>query len=89
MLADSLASSLFPTSGTPGIVAQPYLAPLPRFGLNSAGLYYTLEDFGVPPVIQGVEITIPYPELVPLLRPHSPVARMLRGRGLWRTAKKQ
>ena len=36
-----------------------------------------------------VVVVLPYPELLPLLRPASPVARMLRARGLWRNAKKQ
>jgi hypothetical protein len=35
------------------------------------------------------DLYIPYTELLPLLRPDSPVARMLRARGLWRDGKKQ
>ncbi|MGI4763114.1 MAG: hypothetical protein ACRYF0_20540 [Janthinobacterium lividum] len=36
----------------------------------------------------SAEVTITYSELLPLLRPDSPVARMLRARGLWREDKK-
>ncbi|WP_262709795.1 hypothetical protein [Hymenobacter sp. UV11] len=36
-----------------------------------------------------VTLVVPYAELLPLLRPASPVARMLRERGLWRAGKKQ
>ena len=35
------------------------------------------------------DLSIPYTELLSLLRPGSPVARMLRARGLWRIGKKQ
>lgn len=31
-----------------------------------------------------VEVTIAYPELLPLLRPGTPLARMLHERGIWR-----
>ena len=84
MLADSMASELFSTAETEGTGAKPYLAPLVHFGLNSAGMYCTLEEFGVPHALQGVEVTIPYAELRPLVRPGTPLAQLLRQRGLGR-----
>jgi hypothetical protein len=54
-------------------------------GLELNNLLLTFEEGDLPsPVVGGTEIFIPYAEVVPLLRPNSPVARMLRERGLWR-----
>ena len=58
-------------------------------GLELNHLLLTFEESDlVTKVVGGVEIYIPYAEVVPLLRPDSPVARMLRARGLWRAGKK-
>lgn len=84
LLADSTASGFFSTSETEGAGIKPYLAPLVHFGLNSAGLYCTLEEFGAPHALQGAEVTIPYAELRTLVRPGTPLARLLRQRGLRR-----
>jgi hypothetical protein len=54
-------------------------------GLELNNLLLTFEENDLPSrVVGGIEIFIPYAEVVPLLRPDSPVARMLRKRGLWR-----
>jgi hypothetical protein len=82
MLADSMASGLVLAPSSEDGVTRPYLAPLGHFGLNSAGLYCTLEEFGAPHAIQGVEITIPYIELRHLVRPGTPLARLLAARHL-------
>ena len=78
----------------PGVAipAHPVLAPLPgrEFTLAASGLefcYYTDELTGLQEFIDGGAILgtvpVPYAELLPLLRPGSPLARMLRERGLW------
>jgi len=58
------------------------------FDCQGVLLSYNLGEM-VPWACGGSELSIPYTELVPLLRPDSPVARMLCERGLWRTSKKQ
>lgn len=65
-------------------------APLLQLGLGigDEGLEFTYSntyDSLTPPVT----VKVSYAELLPLLRPDSPVARMLRERGLWRAGKKQ
>lgn len=58
-------------------------------GLELNSLLLTFEENDLPsPVVGGTEIFIPYAEVGPLLRPDSPVARMLRARGIWRAGKK-
>jgi len=59
-------------------------------GLELNHLLLTFEENDLPNrVVGGTEILIPYAEVAPLLRPNSPVARMLRARGLWREGKKK
>jgi hypothetical protein len=60
---------------------------LPRGGggFNSQGLCLSYEPGEVAHGNRGpVEVTIAYPELLPLLRPGTPLARMLHERGIWR-----
>jgi len=69
--------------------ADSTFAPLPQqgLGIGDEGLEFTYSDYYnslAPPVT----VEVPYAELLPLLRPDSPVARMLRERGLWRAGKK-
>jgi hypothetical protein len=80
------------TSGV-AIPAFPPLAPLPgrAFTLAANGLefcYDTDELLNLQEFVGGGAILstvpVPYAELLPLLRPSSPLARMLRERGLWR-----
>jgi len=80
LLADSIAHDLFTMPGIEGLQAKPPLASLVDFGLNSEGLYCILEEYGVPHVIQGKEITIPYSELRSYVRPGTPLARLLAAR---------
>lgn len=66
--------------------ANPLLAPLPSHGLGMVqeGLLFQYSTYEIVAYVYGpVKATIPYAELLPLLRPDSPVARMLRQRGLW------
>lgn len=59
---------------------------LPRagVGLSADGLIFQYGDDELGAYAYGMpSVTIPYAELIPLLRPDSPVARMLRQRGLW------
>lgn len=59
-------------------------AQLPDLGLDSEGAYCPLGSLvGVPHVIEGVPVVVPYRELRPLVQPGSAVARMLQRRGLW------
>jgi len=63
------------------------LAPLPHqeFGMTVDGLAFQYNEYEITPYVVGpASVIIPYAELLPLLRPTSPVARMLRERGLWR-----
>ena len=62
------------------------LVPLSNHGLGMVeeGLLFQYRTYEIVRYIYGpIDITIPYAELIPLLRPDSPVARMLRQRGLW------
>ena len=69
------------------------LAPLPAqlFSLTKDGLEFGYQIEELDSFIEGGTILcwvpVPYPDLLPLLRPDSPVARMLRERGLWRAGK--
>ncbi|GAB2942698.1 hypothetical protein GCM10027048_04170 [Hymenobacter coalescens] len=56
---------------------------LPALGFDSEGAYCLLGSFGAPHAVQRVPVVIPYRELRPLVRASSPLARMLRQRGLW------
>ncbi|MDO7887195.1 hypothetical protein [Hymenobacter cheonanensis] len=67
---------------------QPAVAGHVGLELNSLLLTFEEDDLRNR-VVGGVEIFMPYAEIVPLLRPDSPVARMLRERGLWRGQPKQ
>jgi hypothetical protein len=60
-------------------------APLAQLGLGIivAGLEFTYSNY-YDSVTPPVTVAVSYAELRPLLRPTSPVARMLRERGLWR-----
>lgn len=72
--------------------ADATLAPLPQqgLGIEDEGLEFTYTSYEIlPNVYPPVILIVPWAELLPLLRPDSPVARMLRERGLWRNAKKQ
>ncbi len=81
LLTDSIGQHLLPMLGTPGLDQPPYLVPeLPAFGLSSSGIFCTLGDFGAPHVVQRAPITIPYAELVPFLRPGTPLAALVQAR---------
>ncbi|MFD1875455.1 hypothetical protein [Hymenobacter bucti] len=81
--------------GRPDFYWQPgdsTIVALPRSGVGftSQGLVLLYEPGEVSYGPAGpVEVYLSYPELLPLLRPASPVARMLRERGLWRDGQKQ
>lgn len=65
---------------------------LPRagVGLSAEGLIFQYTDYELGGYAYGQpRVTIPWVDLLPLLRPTSPVARMLRERGLWRNTKKE
>jgi hypothetical protein len=71
------------------------LAPLPTtFSLTNAGLEfaYYVDEFAQLNLIESSPIVfsvpVPYAELLPLLRPDSPVARLLRARGMWPPARR-
>ncbi|MVN75566.1 hypothetical protein GO988_04430 [Hymenobacter sp. HMF4947] len=71
-------------------VTDSTLAPLPRQGLGIAdeGLGFTYTTYEILPYVHPpVTLVVPWRELLPLLRPDSPVARMLRERGLWQLRK--
>jgi hypothetical protein len=54
-------------------------------GFSSQGLVLSYEYGEVAYNIPGsIEVTIAYSEVLPLLRPSTPLARMLRERGIWR-----
>ena len=63
------------------------LAPFPQQGLGivDEGLKFQYGLYEVQPPGPPVAVVVPWRELLPLLRPDSPVARMLRERGLWPT----
>lgn len=65
-------------------------APLSQLGLSigDAGLQFTYSNY-YDSLTPPVTVAVSYAELRPLLRPDSPVARMLRERGLWREGKKK
>jgi hypothetical protein len=66
-------------------LATDQLALAGHVGLELNNLLLTFEEDDLPNrVVGGIEIFIPYAEVLPLLRPTSPVARMLRERGIWR-----
>ncbi|MCC3157013.1 RsiV family protein [Hymenobacter sp. 15J16-1T3B] len=61
------------------------LAPLPKqgFHLTPAGLGFGYNPYEIAPYVVGpTVIEISYPDLKPLVRPGSPLARLLRARGL-------
>lgn len=67
-------------------------AQLPEQGLGvvEEGLTFTYSGSEIlPAVYPPVTLLVPWAELQPLLRPDSPVARMLRARGLWRAGNKK
>ena len=71
--------------------AAPTLAPLPQQGLGVAdkGLEFTYSGSQIlPAVYPPITVLVPWAELQPLLRPNSPVVRMLRA-GLGRADKKK
>ncbi|UOQ98541.1 RsiV family protein [Hymenobacter sp. 5317J-9] len=55
------------------------------FGLVEKGLVFHYSDRELLSYRYGPELVVPWAELLPLLRPNSPMARMLRERGLWRS----
>lgn len=66
--------------------------PLPQQGLGvvNEGLAFTYTGSEILSIVYPpVTLLVPWVDLLPLLRPDSPVARMLRERGLWRNGKKQ
>jgi len=66
------------------------LVPLPPgVALSYTGLVCMYGEADIRASLGYVSLEIPYAELLPLLRPDSPVARMLRERGLWRAQPKQ
>jgi len=65
------------------------LVPLPAgVALSYTGLACLYGESNLSASLGYVSLEIPWAELQPLLRPNSPVARMLRERGLWRPAQK-
>jgi hypothetical protein len=63
--------------------------PITGVGLAADGLTFQYTDYELGAYAYGMPlVTIPWAELLPLLRPASPVARMLRVRGLWRAGQK-
>ena len=67
-------------------------AKLPAQGLGvvEQGLTFTYTSSEILDIVHPpVTLLVPWAELQPLLRPDSPVARMLRARGLWREGKKK
>ena len=67
-------------------------AKLPAQGLGvvEQGLTFTYTSSEILNIVHPpVTLLVPWAELQPLLRPDSPVARMLRARGLWREGKKK
>jgi hypothetical protein len=61
------------------------LVPLPAgIALSYTGLVCLYGEADIRASLGYVSLEVPYAEVVPLLRPNSPVARMLRERGLWR-----
>jgi hypothetical protein len=66
-------------------LATDQLALAGHVGLELNNLLLTFEEDDLPNrVVGGIEIFIPYAKVLPLLRSTSPVARMLRERGIWR-----
>lgn len=67
------------------------LVPLPSadsFGMVREGLVFQYHEYEITPYVMGPpSVIIPWYELQPLLRLTSPVARMLRARGLWHPVK--
>ena len=64
------------------------LLPQLGLGIKDEGVEFTYSNF-YDSVTPPVTLPVPYPEQLLLLRPDSPVARMLRERGLWRAGKKK
>ena len=61
------------------------LVPLPAgVALSYTGLECLYGESDLSASLGYVSLDVPWAELLPLLRPNSPVARMLRERGLWR-----
>jgi len=84
-------SDVDPTPGATMPMHAADLAPLSTsISLTTEGLSfaYYCDEFARLPFIEGSAIVfsvpVPWAELLPLLRPGTPVARMLRERGLWR-----
>ena len=68
------------------------LARLPEQGLGvvDQGLTFTYSSSEILDIVHPpVTLLVSWAELLPLLRPDSPVARMLRARGIWREGKKK
>jgi hypothetical protein len=62
--------------------------PRPGVGLTADGLTFQYSDYELGAYAYGMPaVTITWAELLPLLRSDSPVARMLRERGLWKQQK--
>jgi hypothetical protein len=81
------AGDLMSTSTIEGGFAQ---LPEQGLGVVDQGLTFTYSGSEILPVVYPpVTLVVPWAELQPLLRPDSPVARMLRARGLWRAGKKK
>jgi hypothetical protein len=63
--------------------------PITGMGLAADGLTFQYTDYELGAYAYGMPlVTISWAEMLPLLRPASPVARMLRARGLWRVGQK-
>ena len=58
------------------------LGGLPELGLDNRGIFCMLGSFDAPHVSQRVQVSIPYAELRGLVRPGTPLARLLAARGL-------
>lgn len=80
--ADSIGQQYAAERVAAGSAQRMKLTDLPAFGLNSEGLFETLGNLGAPHVMQRLPITIAYARLLPYVRPNTPLARLLRARGL-------
>jgi hypothetical protein len=90
-------SDIEPEPGLKVPVHAADLAPLPAAGLSMADkgveFAYHIDEFDRLPLLLGgttlFSVIVPFAELLPFLRPDSPVVRMLRERGLWPPAANQ
>jgi hypothetical protein len=81
----SATEVLHPAEGDTATTELPHTG----VGLAAEGMVFEYTDSELGAYAYGMPaVTIAWVELMPLLRPSTPVAQMLRARGLWRAAKK-